>query len=286
MKIGIVTCSDYPQLTEPEKPLIALLANHEIKAEPLIWNDTSIDWKKFDCLLLRSIWDYHLHVEGFFKWLKTLEEIQVRTLNSLSVVNWNRHKFYLREMERKGVKIIPTLFIDKTTDFSLAELKGKGWEQAVIKPAVSANSFLTESFSLTEITTIEKKFHSLAIERDFLVQSFMPEVQSSGEVSLVFFDKQYSHAVVKLPAQGDFRVQEEHGGKTISFNPTPSVIDTATNILSWIQEDLLYARVDGVIRDGEFILMELELIEPELFFHFDKESTKRFVEAVLKILVL
>jgi glutathione synthase/RimK-type ligase-like ATP-grasp enzyme len=284
MKIGIVTCNEYPQLTEPEKPLIGLLASHGIEAEPLVWNDASIDWKKFDCLLLRSVWDYHLLVKEFFEWLSMLGEIQVLTLNSLPVVNWNRHKFYLQELENKGVKIVPTLFVDKTTNFSLAELKSKGWKQAVIKPAVSANSFLTESFSFTEIPSIEKKFHGLAAERDFLVQSFMPEVQSSGEVSLVFFDKQYSHAVVKLPAQGDFRVQEEHGGKTISFDPTPSVIDTATKILSWVEEDLLYARVDGVIRNGEFILMELELIEPELFFHFNKEAAGRFVEAVLKML--
>lgn len=283
MKIGIVTCSDYPHLTEPEKPLIALLANHGMEVVPLVWNDTSIDWKNFDCLLLRSIWDYHLNIEFFFEWLRMLEKIQVPTLNPLSIVNWNRHKFYLEELEEQGVKIIPSIFVKKTNNFSLKELITKGWDKIVVKPAVSANAFLTESFSINEISQIEAKYKPIAKERDLLVQCFMSEIQTDGEVSLIFFDKKYSHAVLKKAADGDFRVQADHGGTILPFNPDPSVIATAQCILSYIKENLLYARVDGVIRDGEFILMELELIEPELFFHHSQGAAERFVEAFLNL---
>ena len=283
MKIGIVTCSDYPHLTEPEKTLISLLANHCIEAVPLVWNDTSIDWQNFDCLLLRSIWDYHLHVEIFFEWLEMLGEIQVPIFNPLSIVNWNRQKFYLEELEEQGVRIIPTIFIKKTNSFSLKELAIKGWDKIVIKPAVSANAFLTEYFSINEINQIEAKYKPIAKERDLLVQCFISEIQTDGEVSLIFFHKKYSHAVLKKAANGDFRVQSDHGGSTLPFNPDPSIIATTQRILSYIKEDLLYARVDGVIRDGEFILMELELIEPELFFHHSQGAEERFVEAFLNL---
>lgn len=284
MKIGIVTCAEYPFLTEQEKPLLALLRNEGIEASSLIWNDASIDWSSFDCLLLRSIWDYHLQVDQFFAWLAMLEENNIKTLNSMAVVNWNRHKFYLQELERKGVNIIPSVFVERTSQFSLDEVIHKGWEQAVIKPAVSANAHLTESFALDNLTRTEAKFKPLVTTRDFLVQSFMPEIQTMGEVSLIFFDKAYSHAVLKTPAKGDFRVQADHGGSTVAYQPSESIIETGRKILSLIDYDLLYARIDGVVRKNQFYLMELELIEPELFFHLSEGSHQRFVQAALRFL--
>jgi glutathione synthase/RimK-type ligase-like ATP-grasp enzyme len=284
MKIGIVTCAEYPQLTEQEKPLLALFRNEGIEASPLIWNDPSINWTGFDCLMLRSIWDYHLQVDQFFAWLAMLEENNIKTFNSMAVVNWNRHKFYLQELESKGVKIIPTVFVERTNQFSLNELIQKDWQQAVIKPAVSANAHLTESFTIDDITQVEGRFKSLVATRDFLVQTFMPEIQTMGEVSLIFFDKAYSHAVLKTPARGDFRVQADHGGSTVAYQPSESVIEAGRKILSLIHHDLLYARIDGVVRDNQFYLMELELIEPELFFHLSEGSHQRFAHAAMRFL--
>lgn len=284
MKIGIVTCAEYPLLTEQEKPLLALFKNEGIEASPLIWNDASIDWPSFDCLMLRSIWDYHLQVPQFFAWLAMLEKNNIKTCNSLAVVNWNRHKFYLQELESKGVKIVPTFFVEYSSRFSLDEVIQKGWQQAVIKPAVSANAHLTESFTIDDLEQVERRFKPLVATRDFLVQSFMPEIQAMGEVSLIFFDKAYSHAVLKTPAKGDFRVQADHGGATVAYHPDESIIEAGRKILSLIDHDLLYARIDGVVRENQFYLMELELMEPELFFHLGEGSHQRFVQAAMRFL--
>ncbi|MFM8912572.1 MAG: hypothetical protein ACKOE6_06560, partial [Flammeovirgaceae bacterium] len=110
------------------------------------------------------------------------------------------------------------------------------------------------------------------------------EIQASGEVSLIYFNKQYSHAVLKTPAQGDFRVQADHGGNTIAYQPSRHLVDVGAVILSKIPHEVLYARVDGVVRDNEFYLMELELIEPELFFHLAPGAAARFVNATVDML--
>ncbi|MFM7852840.1 MAG: RimK family alpha-L-glutamate ligase [Flammeovirgaceae bacterium] len=284
MKVGIVTCAEFPHLTDQEKPLIDLFAAKGICITPLVWNDPSIDWKHYDCLLLRSIWDYHLHIEEFFAWLNLLEKQNVTTLNPLEVVNWNRHKFYLRELEKNGINIIPTLFIEKGSDFSPTALKNKGWEQAVIKPAISANSHLTELFHITDSKLVEEKYRRLAQHHDLLVQSFMPEIQTQGEVSLVFLGKHYSHAVLKKPALGDFRVQADYGGKAEPFHANPAIIRAGNQILSHIPLNLLYARVDGVIHENQFFLMELELIEPELLFDHAPAARGVFVESATQLL--
>lgn len=284
MKVGIVTCAKFPHLIDEEKPLLELFAKKGIQATPLVWNNTSTDWEHYDCLLLRSTWDYHLHVEEFFSWLDHLKKQNITTLNPLEVVNWNHHKFYLRELEKKGVNIIPTFFLEKGSDFSLTELKSNGWEQAVIKPAISANSHLTELFHITDSEFLEEKYRRLAQNHDFLVQRYMPEIQTEGEVSLVYFGKQFSHAVLKKPTSGDFRVQADYGGKVEPFYPNSAVLNTGSQILSHVPHNLLYARVDGILHENQFFLMELELIEPKLFFNCSAASISIFVELATQLL--
>lgn len=284
MNIGIVTCADFPALTDQEKPLVDLFAANRIRIAPLVWNDAHVDWKNFDCLILRSIWDYHLHIDDFFDWLNRLRQQQVRTLNSMEVVHWNRHKFYLRELAQKGVLIIPTLFFEKGSVIDPRFIENQGWDQAVIKPAVSANAHLTESFCIKDAAKVAARFQQLAKNRDWIVQSFMSEVTSNGEVSLIFINKQFSHAVLKTPAEGDFRVQADYGGRSVAYRPSQQLIDAGKGIISHVPHPLLYARVDGVVRNTEFYLMELELIEPELFFHLAPGSAERLVSATLDIL--
>ncbi|MFM8834197.1 MAG: RimK family alpha-L-glutamate ligase, partial [Cytophagales bacterium] len=174
MNIGIVTCADFPLLTDQEKPLIDLFAAKDIRITPLVWNAPGIDWESFDGLILRSIWDYHLHVDDFFYWLDQLGHQNVRTFNSMEVVNWNRHKFYLRELAQLGVSIIPTLFFQKGTAPDAQLIKNQGWKIGVIKPAVSANAHLTESFSMDKLDQVIEQFGPLFEGRDWMVQSFMP----------------------------------------------------------------------------------------------------------------
>ncbi len=284
MKIGLVTCRKLPNLTDKDQQLIPLFHSRQIDAHPVIWNDPSIRWKEYHALIIRSIWDYHLHPDTFIQWLDLLEGDNVPTLNPIRILRKNHHKFYLEELENQGVDIVPTLFIKGGGQLHLSRVRDQGWEQAVIKPAISASAYLTELFETDQWTIIRDKYQRLAPGRDFLIQKFMPEIQSSGELSIIFINRKYSHAVLKTACSNEFRVQSEFGGDLSICNPEWHIIDTAKDILSKFDEDLLYARVDGVIHNNSFILMELELIEPDLFFDRHPPSIDLFVQEAMNLI--
>ena len=280
MKLAIATCNKYPHLAESDKPLVPLFAKQGIVAQPAVWNNTQVNWTDYNAVLIRSTWDYHLHITAFEAWLKMLAAKKVPVLNPVEVMRWNLHKFYLDELQQKGVAIIPTVFIQKGSPIHLPALNAAGWRKIVIKPAVSASAHLTEVVDLDNEAAAIPQLENLAQQTDLLIQPFMPEVVAEGEISMLFFNRQYSHAVIKKPAAGDFRVQKEHGGITTAFNPDETIIETAAHILNLIEGPLLYARVDGIIKDGQFLLMELELIEPFLFFDYKAGAMEKFVEDV------
>ncbi len=136
MKIGIVTCREKQFLTESEQLLLPIFKSYGHFAEPLVWNDPAIQWKEYDGLIIRSVWDYHLKGASFDYWLNTIEQLKVKTLNPISLIRKNKNKFYLKDLLLKGVPIIPTIFHEKSTQFSLSFLQNHPWEQAVIKPAL------------------------------------------------------------------------------------------------------------------------------------------------------
>lgn len=284
MKVGIVTCSKEPDLTKVDQALIPLFLAKGIKAEPVVWNDTSVKWRDFNHLILRSVWDYHLHIHEFSKWLDRLDQLGIPLLNPTSIIRKNYHKFYLKDLREKGVQIVPTLFLKKSNQFSLNDLEKTNWKQAIIKPAISASAYLTELFNIEACHKIENKFRAVAIERDFLIQKFMPEVQTFGELSILFFNRKYSHTMLKTAKSNEFRVQSDFGGTAQLFHPTKNIIEQAFQILSNFEGDILQARVDGVIRNGKFILMEIELIEPQLFFEYSLNSYELFVKSVYNLI--
>jgi len=284
LKIGILTCAKCVELAPRDQHLLPLFAANEIQADILIWDNPQVDWAAYDGLLFRSVWDYHLRGEEFTSWLTRLEEHGIKTLNPVPVIKQNQHKFYLRELESKGVAIVPTYFIDKTDALDLSVLANNNWQRAVIKPAVSASSYLTTLFNVADWKRIEAEYTAVAKTRDLLLQPFMAEIVEAGEVSLIFFNRKYSHAVLKRAPVGDFRVQAEFGGSHESITPSNEVIETAEHILSLISGDLLYARVDGLMQNGRFILMELELLEPDLYFDAHPEASNRYTQGIRELL--
>lgn len=286
MKFGIVTCEKCPLLSDSEKSLIPQFEDAGVTATPLVWTDPTVAWATFDILIIRSIWDYHLHPVEFVQWLTYLEENKIRTLNPVRILQRNHHKFYLRDLEQQGIRIIPTLFITHTADLKLPGGIIRDWQRAVIKPAISASGYMTRVFSFAEISDVEGDFKNAAAQRDMLVQQFIPAVQEVGELSMIFFNRIYSHAILKKPEAGEFRVQEEYGGKSTPFHPQQAIIDVGNKILTLFDQELLYARVDGLVIEGEFILMEVELIEPDLFLDAHPEARKRFVDAALQLTAL
>jgi hypothetical protein len=281
---GLVTCNQFPELSPDDRPLISEFAAIGREAAPVVWDDPGVDWSRFDLLILRSCWDYHLQIEEFRKWIDASEALGVALLNPPDLIRWNLHKSYLADLQKRGVSIPRTGWVEQGSTVDLRDfIWERGWKQAVVKPAVSAGAWKTHHVSESTMEEGQRSLDDLVRERDVLIQEFLPEVVESGELSLIFIGGAYSHAVRKLPGTGNFRVGEENGGSDVAAAPGAEVIERAGAILDRMSAPSLYARVDGIERKGEFLLTELELIEPFLFFRHHPAARRRFASAVSEL---
>ena len=246
---------------------------------PAIWNDGSVHWHEYDAVIIRSTWDYHFHPDKFRVLLDVLEAANVRVFNSLDVVRWNMNKRYLLELQSKGVIIPRAYFAERGDELDIARIRSViGMSEVVAKPEVSASAWNTRRYSLDSFNKRdEEELRQLLRTTNLVIQEFLPEVLSEGEWSMMFFGDQFSHAVRKFPAPKDFRVQEEFGG-TYRHEPDPpaALISQAKAAVAACKGELLYARVDGIMRSETFIVMEAELLEPALFFEVDPAAPGRF----------
>ncbi|HLF51971.1 hypothetical protein [Flavobacterium sp.] len=284
MNLALLTCEKLPELTPADQLLIPELAKHNITAKAVIWDDKRINWNEFDYLVFRNTWDYFEKESEFNLWLDQMEQLGIKTLNLIQVIKKNKHKFYLREMQQNGIQIIPTVFIDKRLNLNLSELIPSHWKKAVIKPAFSGGSYQTAVFEVSDIEKINQEYKTIASEKELLVQEFMPEIQTLGETSFIFFNKKFSHCINKKPMDGDFRVQVQFGGKYTLIEPSLELTEKAQKIVNTFKEELLYARVDGIVIENELYLMEIECIEPDLYFDLSEGSPQRFVESMLELI--
>jgi glutathione synthase/RimK-type ligase-like ATP-grasp enzyme len=284
MNIALLTCEKLPDLTPADQLLIPALAKHNIVAKAVIWDDKTVNWSDFDYLVFRNTWDYFERESEFNLWLDQIEKLGIKTLNPIEVIKQNKHKFYLRDLQKNGIQIIPTVFIDKTPNLNLSELIPTHWKKAVIKPAFSAGSYQTAVFEVSDIKKINEEYKNIASEKELLLQEFMPEIQTLGETSFIFFNKKFSHCVNKKPIDGDFRVQTQFGGKYTSIAPNLEIIEKAQKIVNTFSDNLLYARIDGIVIENELHLMEVECIEPDLYFDLSEGSLQRFVESIIVLI--
>lgn len=279
-KIALLTCDRFPDLYDTDQKLIPLLNSfgYHVKAE--IWDNPAVDWCQYDVLIFRNTWDYYLKIDAFNVWLDFINEAGIRSFNPVSVIQWNKHKFYLREFQSIGIPVIPSIFVTSTEDLDIAKILPEDWQQVIIKPAVSAGSHLTTLFDAKEAATVSENYRNTANKQDLILQKFIPQIQSAGEISLLYFDKKFSHAVRKTPKAGDFRIQSMFGGKYEAYLPSDSLLSVAQKIVDFIGDDLLYARVDGILIDGVFHLMELELIEPDLYLDYVENGSGKFADTI------
>ncbi len=284
MKIALLTCQKIPNLLEAEQQIIPKLIENKIEAKAVIWDDPTINWKNFDVLIFRNTWDYYEKQIEFDAWLAKIEKIGIKTLNSISIINKNKHKFYLKDLEKLGIKILPTIFINKTENLNISSIIPNHWKKAVIKPAYSGGSYQTELFDINNIDKINQQYASIASEKELLLQEFMPEIKTHGETSFIFFNKKFSHAVNKKPVNNDFRIQQQFGGIYSLIKADQKIIEKAQKIVNTFPEDLLYARVDGIIIENELHLMEIECLEPDLYFNLAEGSIDKFVESILEMI--
>jgi len=281
-KIGLITCKEFPNLNFDDQYLLQPFSKTGIELIPVVWDEPT-DLNQFDLLIFKSAWDYHQKTIAFEHWLQTLKTIKTPICNPISIIEQNYNKYYLKDLEEKGCAIIPTLFFEDVQQLSLsAVLADKGWTKAVIKPVISMSAFHTYSFDKTNHQSIQENLVNYYGNTSVMIQQFTPEITTEGEWSIVFFDKKYCISALKKPKKGDFRVQSELGGTITYPEPPPHIIEEAKNILNYYPEDILYARMDGIIHQGHFQLMEAELIDPELYFRSGEKVQNAFLEAVKK----
>jgi glutathione synthase/RimK-type ligase-like ATP-grasp enzyme len=264
--VALATHGGCPKLSADDQLLIPHLRDFDIEAKAMVWDNHETDWSEFDQVIIRSCWDYHLRLPEFFAWIAVVESRDVDLQNNAALLRWNADKRYLRRLEQSGIAIPETHWLSENEEASLSDVLAEhGWDCAVVKPTVSATAHKTKLVSRDTDETVRGPV---------IVQKFMPEIQTQGESSFIFFHREFSHAVCKLPATGDFRVQTDFGGSVREFAPSQSVIDAATEVLRGVEYQPLYARVDGLEREGKFVLMELELIEPILFLGLGRAASR------------
>jgi glutathione synthase/RimK-type ligase-like ATP-grasp enzyme len=279
-RVALVTWAGLPEGAESERLLLPQLAAAGVEASIVDWNAAS-DFARFDLVILRTCWDYHLRGTEFIEWLQRTA-LAVQVLNGVETVLWNRNKFYLRELQTQGILIAPTVFVCGNGAIQPEEWQQiRNWQKIVVKPAVSATAYKTWLFN-NETLPDEDELKSKMQGEPFLVQQFIPEIETQGEISFVYLDGAYSHAVLKRPAAGDFRVQKDFGGSAEAFVPSATQLKQANAIVAAVRHvgDSLYCRIDAVAKDGTLILMEVELIEPELFLGLAEGAAERFAKAI------
>lgn len=247
------------------------------------WREKNVNWNDYDAVIIRSPWDYQDEPHAFMQVLTEIDNSSAHLENSLATVKWNIDKSYLKQLEDKGVSIVPTLWQERQSDFT-AELLASYFEhfntnQIVLKPRISANA--DNTFWLTSENTQQSMalLNTAFSTRNFMAQPFMEAIVNEGEYSLFYFNGNFSHCILKTPKDTDFRVQEEHGGQLKTATPEAELIKQADIALQAIDEMPLYARLDFVRHQNSFAMMEAELIEPSLYFNMDEKSAARFAQA-------
>ena len=282
-KVAFATCRKLPEMTDDDRLVADTLRRKNITVSSAVWDAPETPWSQFDAVVIRSTWDYHLAPERYAKWVSSFSHSAARLWNPPEAVLGNLHKSYLSILAKQGIEVVPTVFLSASEGPPLREvLKNRGWNDAVVKPAVSASAYGTWRTSLATAGSDQHQFAEQLRCGDLLVQPYLPEIATQGEWSLVFFGGRYSHAALKRPADGDFRVQRDFGGQWIAATPPAQLIAEAQSVLEADNHDLLYARVDGIEREGRFVLMELEINEPYLFVGLSEGAADRFAEEIVR----
>ena len=278
MRIAVlVPAPDYPEpwaWTYDVEAAALAVAGAEV--EPVAWTEAD-DLAGFDLILPLVAWGYHLDYERWLGFLQRAEADGLPLVNPPGLLRWNGDKAYLAELGDRGVPTVPTLAVEACCDADLEEARRRfGCEWLVIKPPVSASATGTHRIGPNDDLPADSRGEPM------IVQPFIEEIGRTGEFSLMLFDGEFSHAVVKRPKSGDFRVQPHLGGVTLPSPPPPGGIELAKQALATAPARATYARIDIVPDEvGALRIMELELIEPALFLDHAADGGTAFTRSIL-----
>lgn len=250
-----------------------------IEVDTVSWR-AEADWSGYDAVIVRSTWDYQRAPDAFLAALARIDAA-TRLANPLELMRWNLDKRYLGELAGKGVPVVPTEFGEALDRDRLAALLAAASAECVIKPAISAGAERTFRVLPDADAAYRDDIVAAHAASAWMWQPFLPQIVDPGEYSLFYFNGAFSHAIIKTPKPGDFRVQEEFGGDIRRIEAPPAMRAAADTVLAALDHDTLYARVD-LVDDGAggYWLIELELIEPSLYLRKDAAAPARFARAV------
>lgn len=280
MKIALITSLEDPDLCDDDLLVLPELRKLGIDAEAFVWDERT-DFKNFDALIFRSCWNYHRKFPAFLSWLKLLESSVVKVFNPVPVSRWNLHKKYLLELKGKGIPVPELVFVNQGSipgDLSTL-LQKLGTDKVVVKPAISLSGHETFLRDVQDLEQIKKDLAIILRDRDAILQAYVKEVKDFGEISLVYLNGKYSYALRKIPAENEFRVHQEYGGKQIPFSPPANVLQEIEKLIA-LQPELLFSRVDIALVGKSYQLIEWEIIDPMLYLRNYPGAAKNFAAAI------
>jgi len=277
----------YTQNVLDEDSLVkTALKNNGLKVERISWDTKEFDWSTTKFILFRSTWDYSDRFDEFSLWLNHVSQ-KTKLLNSENIIRWNMDKHYLADLQLKGVHIIPTVYIEKGAKTTLKDIHEKtNWITTILKPCVSGAARHTYKLDYENIEDHESIFQKLIAVEAMMLQPFQNSIIEKGEVSLIVINGKYTHAVLKVAKKGDFRVQDDWGGTVYTYTPNKEEIKFAENAVKACIEFPIYARADITTdNDGKLAIVELELIEPELWFRNNIQAVNLLAEGVNQLIM-
>jgi len=282
MRIALATCSTLPDWERDDEALRRALRARGAEPVDAVWDDPGVAWSAFEACLIRTTWDYAEKREAFVAWAESTSA-RTRLFNPAPLVRWNTHKSYLRDLEARGVPVVPTVWLRPGDPIDLARvLDERKWRKGFLKPVVGATARETVRFDAREPHAAERHLRRMLAREEMMLQPYFARVEEEGETSLIYIEGELTHAVRKVPVPGDYRVQDDFGASDSPCTPTAEERAVASRAVAAAGDRLLYARVD-LLRDpeGRSRLVEFEAVEPLLFFRHGAAAAERLAEALL-----
>ena len=275
-------------LTADDKVVAEAIRRRGVEVRPVVWGT---EFLADGPVVIRSPYDYVERPAEFRVWLDDLDASGAAVANPTELLRWNMHKGYLGELAARGVAVVPTEILVRGSRRPLTDVMAdRGWTRMVIKPAIGASARQTVSADggdQASLGSAEQHVRRLVETEDVLVQPFLASIESDGEVSVMVIGGEITHAVIKRPSLGEWRVQSDFGGSAeripVTVEHERAVMSVLDAVAGLVERAPVYARVDMVRVDGALHLMELELIEPELFFQLAPESAERLADLVTSL---
>jgi len=273
------------QLMLEDELLKHALQQKGLKTTLVSWSNPDFDWHSTRAVMFKSTWDYFHRFDEFSNWLEQIKQ-HVIAINAIETIEWNMNKKYLIDLQEKGVHIVDSVVVETGQQTALESyFQQFNVSEFIVKPLVSGAARHTYRVNQANLAEVQSRFDALIQNEGFLIQPFQQNVLDQGELSLMVMGGTFTHAVQKIAKPGDFRVQDDFGGTVHTYFASEAEKAFAEQAVAACDPMPLYARVD-VIRDNRnaLALMELELIEPEMFFRFNQAATFRLADAVVNYL--